>query len=347
MYKRILVPLDGSARAERSIPIAARIARAVDGTVVLVRIATLPFTYSPYLGSATYTDEAIEADLSEVERYLNTLANSEPLSGIKTITKAIFGSAAPEILSTANSNNIDLIVMTSQGNTGMKRWMLGSMAQKIACNSAMPVLVLHEKGPIPVGPHRDTRPLRVLVPLDGSTLAKAAIEPAVQLLAAIAPPGQGSLHLMQVVKPPTTAELHTASAHGSSESLERNKLRRAKTYLKSITDQLRDSPLAHLHLTITWSVAVAQDVAHAIIQMAENGEDAEGAGAFGRCDLIAIATHGRTGLQHLVMGSITERVLGATKLPILIVRPESVEFKYGSNSEDTSETTLPVKSASF
>ena len=93
MYERILVPLDGSARAERSIPVAAHIARATNGTVVLVQIATLPFTYSPYLGSATYADEAIEADLSEVERYLNSLANSEPLAGIKTTTKAILGSA--------------------------------------------------------------------------------------------------------------------------------------------------------------------------------------------------------------------------------------------------------------
>jgi nucleotide-binding universal stress UspA family protein len=64
MYKRILVPLDGSTRAERSIPVAAHIAHAIDGTVVLVRIATLPFTYSPYLGSATYADEAIEAHLN-------------------------------------------------------------------------------------------------------------------------------------------------------------------------------------------------------------------------------------------------------------------------------------------
>jgi len=81
--------------------------------------------------------------------------------------------------------------------------------------------------------------------------------------------------------------------------------------------------------------------------MAENGEDAEGAGAFGRCDLIAIATHGRGGLQHWVLGSITERVLGATKLPILIVRPEAAEFKRALNSGETSETLIPLKSTPF
>jgi len=345
MYERLLVPLDGSARAERSIPVAAHIARATNGTVVLVQIATLPFMYSPYLGSATYADEAIEADLSLVKRYLNSLANSEPLAGIKTTTKAILGSAAPEILSTAKSYNIDLIVMTSQGRTGMKRWMLGSIAQKIARYSTMPVLVLHEKGPMPTGPHLDARPLRALVPLDGSSLAKAAIEPAAQLVAALASPGEGSLHLMRVVKPPTSQELSLASDQGAGDSLEENKLHRAKTYLNSITDQLRDSPLAKLNLSITWSVAVAQDVAHAIIHMAENGEDAEGAGAFGRCDLIAIATHGRGGLQHWALGSIAERVLGATKLPILIVRPESTELKPTLSTEDKTLTT--IKSSAY
>jgi nucleotide-binding universal stress UspA family protein len=149
---------------------------------------------------------------------------------------------------------------------------------------------------------------------------------------------------MRVVKPSTTAELRAASDQGSIESLEENKLHRAKTYLSSVTDQLRGSLLANLNLSMTWSVAVAQDVAHAIIQMAENGEDAEGAGAFGRCDLIAIATHGRGGLQHWVLGSITERVLGATKLPILIVRPESAEMKPITGSED--KTSIKVKSSS-
>ena len=198
---------------------------------------------------------------------------------------------------------------------------------------------------MPTDPHLDARPLRALVPLDGSTLAKAVIEPASQLVAALAAPGEGSLHLMRVVKPPTSQELQAASDHESSESLKENKLHRAKTYLNSITDQLRDSPLAHLSLSITWSAAVAQDIAHAIIQMAENGEDAEGAGAFGRCDLIAIATHGRGGLQHWVLGSIAERVLGATKLPILIVRPESAELKPTLSTEDKTLTT--IKSSSY
>ena len=64
-----------------------------------------------------------------------------------------------------------------------------------------------------------------------------------------------------------------------------------------------------------------------IIGVAENGEDAEGAGVFGGCDIIALATHGREGLQHWVMGSITERVLNGTRLPLLVVRPQLSEHE--------------------
>src|SRR5437660_1174517 len=81
------------------------------------------------------------------------------------------------------------------------------------------------------------------------------------------------------------------------------------------------SSQADLNLVMTWSVAVDTDVASAIIRLAENGEDAQGAGVFGGCDVIAMATHEYSGLQRWAMGSITQRVLGATGLPLLVVRP--------------------------
>jgi nucleotide-binding universal stress UspA family protein len=347
MLKRILVPLDGSARAERAIPVAARIARAAGGKVVLVQAVAIPFAYSPYVGSMSSAAETIDAELDVSNSYLRTVADSETLEDIETDIKALYGSAAPTVLSTAHAYNADLIVMTSQGKTGMKRWMLGSVAQKIARHCPMPVLVLHESGPLPVGQHRDGRPLRALVPLDGSVLAKAALEPAAQLVAALSAPEQGALHLMRVVKPPAPEELKAAGDQESIERLKENTLHKAKTYLNSIADHLRAGPLADLKLTITWSVAVDDDIAHAIIHMAENGEDAEGAGVFGRCDLIAIATHGRGGFEHWVLGSITERVLGATKFPILVVRPEHAEFRIPSNGGETNETPIQTKSTLF
>ncbi len=68
--------------------------------------------------------------------------------------------------------------------------------------------------------------------------------------------------------------------------------------------------------------------------MAENGEDAEGSGAFGGCDVFTMATHGRGGLQRWAMGSVTERVLQGTKLPLLIVRAQNKTSESEVNEEE-------------
>jgi nucleotide-binding universal stress UspA family protein len=108
-------------------------------------------------------------------------------------------------------------------------------------------------------------------------------------------------------------------------------LDKAKSYLSSTLDHLREGlvapAVADLKLTLTWSVAVESDVASALIRLAENGEDAEGSGVFGGCDLIVMATHGSGGFQRWAMGSITERVLHATRLPLLIIRPQDLMEK--------------------
>lgn len=329
MFKHILVPLDGSPRAESALPIAARIARASGASIILVQVANIPLTYqaSP---TATYTPELIEGEINCADDYLKALARSEMLAGIKIETSALFGATAQTILSVATSYNIDLIVMTSRGQTGMKRWLLGSVAQKLARYSPIPVLVLHEAGLMLPGSRPDGRPVRALVTLDGSALAKSALQPAAQMVAALAAPGHGALHLLRVVKPPQLDEKVSYSPEQTA-ILRAEALHKARTYMASIVTHLREGALGKLSLAITWSVALDDDVAGAIIHLAEAGEDAEGAGVPERCDLVAMATHGRTGFQRWVLGSVTERVLGATRLPILVVRPPETEFHRSGN----------------
>lgn len=322
MFQRILVPLDGSVRAERAIPVAARMASASGGSVIAVQVVNISLDMWPTPALApqpTLTQTIVDADSAEAERYLAGLTVSSDLREIPTETTVQFGPTASTILSTAYSYNADVIVMCSHGYTGMTRWVLGSVAEKVARHASIPVLILRESGPVPVGPRpAHIGSFRVLVPLDGSVRAKAALTPAAYLATALAGSTQGTLHLVRVVKP--------APEVGEVESEEREHiLHKAKSYLGSITQHLREglvAPAIAAHkLAITWSVAVDADAAEAIVRVAENGEDAEGAGIFGGCDVIAMATHGRTGLQHWVMGSVTERVLNATRLPLLIVRP--------------------------
>ena len=327
MFKRILVPLDGSARAEKAIPIAARIARASQAQVILLQVVRplSDFYYGPYMFETTMDtiDSTIDDHLAEAQRYLEGIA-STLLKGIETTIATDTGMVAERIFATVQSFNIDLVVINSHGYTGFKRWMLGSVAEKVARHAMVPVLVLREHDKHDTTPK--SQPLhsynegavRVMVPLDGSLTAKAVLVPAAQLAAALSAPNKGALHLVRIVP--------LVAVRGGVETLEpdtkEHLMHKAKTYLTSVTSHLREGIAGELGLTVTWSVALDTDVASALIEKAENGEDAEGSGAFGGCDFIALSTHGREGLQRWAMGSVASRVLHATKLPMLIVQPE-------------------------
>lgn len=324
MFQRILVPLDGSIRAEQAIPVAARIARATGGALILVRaVSTTPEWWPAMERRPDVAQAVIDAGLTEAKQYLVAASTAQALSAVSTETVVLYGPAATSILAVAHSSGADLVVLCSHGYTGLTRWVMGSVAEKVARHAAVPVLVLREGGPVPAAPHPDaTRPLCALVALDGSAHAKAALAPAAQLVAALAAPATGALHLVRVVKPVSAEREAKGPEHGE---IDEQVLHKAKQYLSTTVDHLREGltapAVAGLNLTITWSVAVDTDVAAALIRLAENGEDAEGAGVFGGCDVIAMATHGYSGVQRWAIGSITERVLSATRLPLLIVRP--------------------------
>lgn len=310
MFQRILVPLDGSALAEQALPVAARLARAVAGEVVLAHMVFTPRAYQYY--------DVAEAEVKEARDYLEALSSSEELAGDGTRVAVTVSIAHPAsgLLSLIESQQIDLVVMSSHGYTGFKRWALGSVAEKVARHSPVPVLLLRKGGPVPVGAQLEMEgPVRALVPLDGSVLAKAALIPAAQIVSALASSSKGALHLTRVVVSPHAGQLDDREREAT--------MHKAKQYLSRTAQHIQEgfvaSAIAPLHLALTWSVALDEDVASGILRVAESGEDAEGAAAPARCDLIAMATHGYTGWQRVAMGSVTERVLHATRLPVLIV----------------------------
>jgi len=319
MFERILVPLDGSPRAEQALPVAARIARASGGSVILLQVVSPPIDYGGGLTQTPLmTEEVIETELALSSSYLDRVAKARELAEIETTTEVMFGLPAQDILAIAESRLVDLIVMCSHGRTGFTRWVLGSVAQKIAHHCPVPLLVLREGKLLPLeSPPDAARHLTALVPLDGSPLAEAALFPAANLVAALVAPAAGALHLMQVVK-----QLSTTADEGFITQLNEETVERAKTYLMSVKERLQ-AGLKDRKLTIIWSVALDADAADAIIGTAEQREQQEGAEGLGGCDLIAMSTHGRSGLERWVMGSVMERVLGATKLPMLIVRPQN------------------------
>lgn len=191
MFKKILIPLDGSMRAEQAIPIAARLARVCEGAVALLRVV------HPLIGAQTSMPEissldqtTLDAEIMGSSDYLQIRAASGELANIKTEIMVLAGSTASTILSFAESISADIIVMSSHGYTGLKRWVLGSVADKLVRHASVPVLVLRDEG---LGPTGIYRPIRALVALDGSALSEAILEPIAYLIAALAFPMQGTL----------------------------------------------------------------------------------------------------------------------------------------------------------
>ncbi|HEV2655466.1 MAG TPA: universal stress protein, partial [Ktedonobacteraceae bacterium] len=185
MFRRILVPLDGAARAEKAIPIAARLAKASGGSLVLMQVISTPvdaggFMYEPMV----FTQADIDTEVSKATKYLMTLSLADELAGIDVHTLILIGTPAPSILSAIQNNEIDLVVMSSHGETGLMRWVMGSVAQKIVRHSPVPVMVLRDGGPA-LGEPSLIAP-RALVSLDGSHLAESAILPSAQIVSALA-----------------------------------------------------------------------------------------------------------------------------------------------------------------
>jgi nucleotide-binding universal stress UspA family protein len=106
-----------------------------------------------------------------------------------------------------------------------------------------------------------------------------------------------------------------------SDSMQEEARKEAQTYVQAMAERLRATTFAAFKLNITWSAAVNSDVAGTISKQAEQTERSDG------YDVIAIATHGLAGFKRLVMGSVTEHLLGASKLPLLIVRPQPEQYK--------------------
>lgn len=320
MFQHILVPLDGSERAEDALPVAARIARATGGSLHLLQVVSFPIDYGGWSMVPLMTEGFIESETASATSYLQIIATRAELQGVRVTTEVEYGIPTQSILAVAGRNDIDLIVMCSHGRTGFTRWMLGSVAYTLAHESTVPVLILREQFLKAHLLESDgSHPLRVLVPLDGSSLSEAALSPAIHLVEALAEPHQGILHLTKVIEP-----IAMYAKGGFASDMDEEMLYAARKYMAKVIEDVQVAEPKST-LSLNYSVELESDVAHTLVKLAEgsdtvrekrNTEDIE------HYDLIAMSTHGRNGLQRWVMGSVTDRVLNSTQLPMLIVRPQ-------------------------
>ncbi len=313
MFSRILVPLDGSAVALRVLSVAGQLARALESTLIIVRVA-------PSISLKV----SLPLEKSEqVSTYLTHVTERPELAGVRCETVTLSGSPAEKILDALHAHHCDSAILASHGRTGLLRWVLGSVARRVIYQASVPILVLHQPGPLSV--MNAQCPLRALVPLDGSGAAEAALAPAVTLVGALASQGQGILHLVQVVPFPSSVERQADLSNAPEARAREVALQEAHDYLYRIVEQLQREPLAQFQVQFTCSVIANKDVAGALLDLVQHNEPTQDVRGPDHFDLIAMATHGHRSLRRSLMGSITERILSVSTLPLLVIRPQEAK----------------------
>jgi nucleotide-binding universal stress UspA family protein len=309
MFNRILVPLDGSSRAQSVLKVASRLVRKTGGTLILLQVVSPIQELWPQM-------PAEFIGLTDAEQYLGALKKSADLDAIPTETIVQIGNPADVILSVAAEHHADLIIVCRHGYTDLTRWVLGSVSQKVVRYSTTPVLVLSEDRVGIPQVFIDTdkeHPLQIYVALDGSRLAEAILLPAMHLMMAFSSiETPGILHLVQVTKKPTIEEERLYQHQGIV--IRDYRRREAEDYLQRVVHRVSQA-LSHVPgAQIVSSVIESDDVASALIQVSAPTEN--------KHNLFALTTHVREGQQRWMVGSVAERVLENTQVPLFVVRPQ-------------------------
>ena len=308
MFQNIVLVLDGSALTERALPLASRIAQGCGGRLILLRLLPLPTCQGegkrPGPSAGSEDERARATARMDLERLLQRYR----LPGREVTLQLGRGTDASALVAAAQALRADVLILCRAARTGLARWKREQDLPFIVRHASVPVLVLPEQASLPA----PGTPVRLLVPLDGSRLAETALAPAATLVAALAAPQPGGVHLVRVISDPAQQ-------------------RRAAAYLRVIANRLRRSSLVQAPSSISWSVVCHLDVAEALTWVAEQGEDAQCVRSwaavrdipvpFERCDLLALTTHGRRGLERWTLGSVTERLLHWGQRALLIVPP--------------------------
>ena len=325
MFRDVLVPLDGSAFAERVLPLAAAIVRRSGGTLFLARVVRIIDNMASYMAFANpyacymYPDDDVDS-AEDAKNYLAHVVQTPAVAGIETQQVVLYGEAASALLVFAREQHVDMLVMSTHGRTGFKHWMLGSVAQKVARHSHVPVLVvnrtcLSEECSTLEKPGA----LCSLVGLDGSRWAEAALYPAAHLVSLLAAPQQGELHLVRVIQSLSGDELALYRRAGLVQNLEEEATSLAHDYLKNLVARLKDTLSAETGVRLSQAIVKGSDPAQTMLHLAESGQIDVSVQS---CHLITLATHGRGGFERWVLGSVAERVLAAATRPVLLVRPD-------------------------
>ena len=231
---------------------------------------------------------------AEAKGVMAQLAASARTFGVATHIRTSLGDAAAEIVAYAADQRIGLIVMATTGRTGLAHVLLGSVAERVVRHATCPVLTVRYDGEAtPVVLTRGTLPQlrRILVPLDGSELGEAVLPRVVKL----AKRHRADLMLLRVTHAHALREVDLVDA-------QIRVVQTAEAYLAGVAGRLAAEGLDVLP----------------VVRYGETAEEILDDIWTRRPNLVAMGTNGRTGLTHLVLGSVAERTLRSSPVPVLL-----------------------------
>jgi nucleotide-binding universal stress UspA family protein len=286
MFERILVPLDGSENAEIVFPYCADLAAKFASTVTLVTVSEAATVDIDHL-YRTYLEHARGKMRQQLE------ASMAP-DTVTLESDVLFGDPAREILLTAEEKDARLILLASHGTSAEGPWLLGHIAAKVLRATKRPVMLIRER--VREAALQQRRLLRrILVPLDGSEIGEAALCYAV----ALAEKTSAEIALLEIFE----------QARGFGASGARYKIPEDESVRKSLLSYLDHvaGPIKNGGLKVSTTVLFGK-AADNIVEYADKNE----------IDLIALSTHGRSGLGRWVFGNVTDKILHTGDVALLV-----------------------------
>ncbi len=299
MYSRILVPLDGSAVAEQVLPYVRVLAGGLKTPVALLRVFEIQGVEGRHRENGGR--EAAQASAYQwSQSYLHDVARPLADDGFDVMTLVVEGEAANEITAEAEHDPSALIAMTTHGRSGIQRWLMGSVAEKVLRAVRNPLL-LYRASDLPKGREVGSASIRtVIVTLDGSRTAEQVLPHVTFLAKAL----DLSVTLLRVT--PTQQDFYRFAGYiggrfgDSAAKLEAA----ANAYLHEVGNTLRAEGV---HATET---VLRGDPARTIVDVARGTEG----------NLVALTSHGASGFERWLLGSVAERVVHHSGDPVLLVR---------------------------
>lgn len=295
MYKRILVPLDGSDIAEQVLPYVRTIAASLGSKVELLRCVE-SVSHEPAAPAHDLSrDKVTEAALVKAKEYLEVASQPIRRAGVSVSYSTPEGDPASKILEEAEKDKDTLIAISTHGRSGITRWVMGSVASKVLETTNNPMLVIHSQDA------KAAKLSSVIVPLDGSKVAEQIIPHVV----AVAKVLKVKVILVRVT--PSAADYYRDMEYPRSRSLDFSKEvdEEALKYLQDTGEKLkRQGVTAVEHRLMHGQAAVV------VIDLAKETPDA----------MVAMSSHGRSGMGRWVLGSVADRVVRHSGSPVLLVR---------------------------